>query len=79
MQDNNETSIREPTVQRAEQDGELARLEHVIPQRGSYGTAGSPQGINYYGEILPQAPSLCQQKQKNGGWSEVHPPLPQEV
>jgi hypothetical protein len=40
MQDNNETSIREPTVQRAEQDGELARVEH----RGSSAWVGSNRG-----------------------------------
>lgn len=60
MQDNNETSIREPTVQRAEQDGELARIEH----RGSSAWVGSNRARNRTAWILPQVPGRCQQKQK---------------
>lgn len=77
MQDHNETSIREPTVQWAERDGELARVEHRRSSAWIGSNCGFPQNRTAW--ILPQVPGHCQQKQKSGGWSEVHPPLAQEV
>jgi hypothetical protein len=54
-------------VRRAEQAGELPRLEHGVPQRGSYRIGPHRAELSMtelYGGILPQASGLCQQKQK---------------
>ncbi len=63
-------------MQRADQDGELARVE----QRRSSAWIGfelrshRTEQRGFYATFLATA-----NKNRSGGWSEVHPPLPQEV
>jgi len=76
MQNHDEKSVREPTVQRADQDVELARVE----QRRSSAWIGfelrshRTEQREFYVKFLATA-----NKNRSGGWSEVHLPLSQEV
>src|SRR5580658_538046 len=48
-------------ARRAKQDGELTRVRHGVPQRGSYGTRARTESNR---RILSQFSSLCQQNRK---------------